>query len=652
MLSQQLQLAILAQSMDAIAIYDSAELRISFASEGMLKLWGKSDDVIGKTFELALPETADQPFAALLKEVWLTGETYTATDTPATLEIDGKLKTSYFDFEYKAVKDDNDNVFALVHTARDVSERVLAMGQLEQKQQREDQLIADLRKTGDDMQAANLELLHINKNISRLNNRLQESETDFKRLVEKAPVAILVFRGPDMVIDLANESMLEILDKDNNIIGKPLLKGLPEIEGAPAVNMLFEVFNTGKTLEGSEQPVPIKRNGIVQTRYFNFSYRPLINDGAIIGVMDVAIDVTEQVLARKKLELNEQRLQSILDTMAEGVMITDANGKVTYANAMAEEIMDVSLNDLKNRHYNDEKWTNERLDGSVLPREEHPLFVVLNTQLPVYDHEVAIAKPFGEKRYISINAAPLLNEVDQLTGGIISFTDVTKRRKVLQQKEDFINVASHELKTPVTALKGSLQLLEKMQGRLSEENSRKLVEQANRSLTKLSNLISTLLNVNRISQGRFPINKTKFKIHDLIKDCCSEVNMLGKHELVLNGDLNLEVEADLQLIEQVLVNLVNNAVKYAPNSKEITVKLESLPEGNRISVKDNGPGIPQEKAKHIFERYYQAENLGAYSSGLGLGLYISAEIIEKHGGKIGVDSEIGKGSTFWFTLPH
>ncbi|MDQ8003587.1 MAG: PAS domain-containing protein [Pedobacter sp.] len=652
MLSLQLQLAILEQSIDATAIYDSEELHISFVNQGMLQIWGKDTNVIGKTFEIAIPEIAGQPFVALLKNVWLTGQTYTATSTPATLEINGKLKTSFFDFEYRAIKNEQNKVIAILHTARDVSSKVDALDRLAQKQEREQQLIADLRRTDDDMQAANLELRHINKDINRLNTRLQESETDFKRLVEKAPVAILVFRGPEMTINLVNESMLEILDKDKNIIGKPLLEGLPEIEGAPAVNMLFEVFNTGKTLEGAEQPVPIKRNGLVQTRYFNFSYRPLINDGTIIGVMDVAVDVTEQVLARKKLEANEQRLQSILDTMAEGVMITDTNGKVTYANGMAQIIMGVSLNDLKNRHYNDEKWTNERLDGSLLPKDEHPLFIILKTQFPVYDQEVAIVKPSGERHYISINAAPLLNQDNQLTGGIISFTDVTKRRKVLQQKEDFINVASHELKTPVTALKGSLQLLEKMQGRLSEENSRKLVEQANRSLTKLSNLISTLLNVNRISQGRFPINKTKFKIYDLVKDCCSEVNILGKHELVLKGDLNLEIEADVQLIEQVLVNLVNNAVKYAPDSKEIIVNMERLPEGIKISVADSGPGIPQEKAKHIFKRYYQAENLGAYSSGLGLGLYISAEIIEKHGGKIGVDSETGKGSNFWFTIPH
>lgn len=651
MLSNQLLLAILSRSPGAIAIYDSPELHISFVNEAMLQIWGKERGIIGKTFVEAIPEIVGQPFNDLLKQVWKSGVTYTGTGTPATLEIGGQLKTSYFDFEYQAIKGANGAMIAILHTARDVSGRVSALQQVAEKQAREEQLIAELSQTGDDMRETNTELQNSNERVNRLNVRLQESETDFKRLVEQAPVAILVFRGADMVIDLVNEAMLEILDKDKSIVGKPLLEGLPEIEGAPAVDMLFEVFTTGKALDGNEAPVPIRRGGEVQTRYFNFSYRPLIDNGRIIGVMDVAIEVTEQVLARKKLEDNERRLQGILDTMAEGVVIVDIDARPTYANAMAQRIMSMDEATFLDRRYNDTKWQNERIDGSPLPMADHPIYVVLRTGLPVYDQEVAILPPGQEKIYISINAAPLISKDGQLTGGILTFTDVTNRRKLMQQKDDFISVASHELKTPVTSLKGSLQLLEKMQDQLGGPIPRKLVEQANRSLNKLSELINSLLNVNRISQGRFPLHKTTFKITDLINDCCQHIRTAGTYDILLKGDLDVQITADEQLLDQVIVNLINNAVKHAPGSHEIVIEVNATPGQVRVSVSDRGPGIPPEKAKHIFERYYQAGDAGRQFNGLGLGLYISAEIIEKHGGQIGVESEPGQGSTFWFTLP-
>ncbi len=127
--------------------------------------------------------------------------------------------------------------------------------------------------------------------------------------------------------------------------------------------------------------------------------------------------------------------------------------------------------------------------------------------------------------------------------------------------------------------------------------------------------------------------------------------MGGKHKLTLQGDQGLKMWADEVRIDQVVVNLVNNAVKYAPDQREIYLIVEDLGDWVKVSVKDNGPGISKDKLAHLFDRYYRVDYSGVQYSGLGLGLYISAEIIKKHNGKIGVDSEVGKGSTFWFTLP-
>ncbi|AYL98122.1 PAS domain-containing protein [Mucilaginibacter celer] len=663
-------LQILSRSKDATAVYDDENLRIRFANDAMLTIWGKNISVVGKTFEEAIPEIAGQPFGGLLKTVWKTGETYKATEMPATLVIDGEQKTSFFDFEYCAIKNLVGDTIAILHTAADVSDRKHAREQLGIKHIREQELMDELsassdriQRANDDLSAINRDLNASNENISRLNTRLLESEMDFRRLVAQAPVAILVFRGPELVIELANPPMLEILHKDASIVGRPILDSMPELRGEPAVALIFEVYRTGKGSNGYDVPVKMMHHGVTEIRYFNFCYRPLLDNGVVVGVMDLAVEVTDQVLARMNLEAiiaekttleenlraNERRLQGILDTMAEGVVIVDHSGRPIYANPMAQKIMGLSETQFLDRAYNDTKWQNERLDGSLLPIENHPMQVVLQTGMAIYDQEIGVVFPDREKIFISVNAAPLIDAHEQVSGCIVTFTDVTNRIKTLREKDDFISVASHELKTPLTSLKASLQILSRLIPADAGMQA-KMVQQANRSMDKLSDLVNVLLNTNKVSQGQFQIHKTTFILADLISDCCQHVRTTGTHTVRLEGDLQLEIMADEQLIDQVIVNLVNNAVKYAPDSKDIIIDVRRETDAVKISVTDFGPGIPAEKQKHIFDRYYRAEH-NIQVSGIGLGLYICAEIIRKHGGRIGVISELGKGSTLWFTLP-
>jgi two-component system CheB/CheR fusion protein len=223
-------------------------------------------------------------------------------------------------------------------------------------------------------------------------------------------------------------------------------------------------------------------------------------------------------------------------------------------------------------------------------------------------------------------------------------------KELLNKKDDFMSIASHELKTPITTLKASLQLLDRM-----KDNPAKIpptvIERANKSMEKINTLIEDLLDISKINQGQLQLNKTPFTLSKLIDDCCEHIHSAGVYRILTTGELSAEVFADGDRIEQVIVNLVNNAVKYAPESREITIHIERLNNIAKVSVTDKGPGVTPEKQAHLFERYYQANDKGNTYSGLGLGLYISAEIIRKHGGEIGVDSEMGKGSTFWFTLP-
>ena len=360
----------------------------------------------------------------------------------------------------------------------------------------------------------------------------------------------------------------------------------------------------------------------------------------------------ELVNSIEKLAASEQNFQNILNTMAEGVGIIDLTGQLIYANAMAQQILGLTHSKIKERTFDDPRWQNLRIDGSPLPEDEHPMAIMMGTGKPVFDHEIGVQPPGRERFYISINAAPIIDpKTGELTGGIGTFMDVTNRRRVLQQKDEFINVASHELKTPVTSLKAAIQVMERMKDKPNPAMFDKMLSQASKSLNKLNRLIVDLLDSNRISEGQLQLRKVKFNIGELAAECAQHVRSSGKINIILTGDTHTSVEADEQQIEQVLINLLNNAMKYAPDSPQIEINCQHKPDGLTVSVIDEGPGIPTKLIPHLFDRYYRADYSGHRFSGLGLGLYICMEIIKKHGGEIGVESELGKGSSFWFTLP-
>lgn len=265
--------------------------------------------------------------------------------------------------------------------------------------------------------------------------------------------------------------------------------------------------------------------------------------------------------------------------------------------------------------------------------------------------EFRILDKNGEYRWLLANNSPRFRADQSFTGYISSCADITEQKELQQRKDDFISIASHELKTPITSLKASIQLMERQAEQASPEVLNRLINQANRSMDKVSRLINELLSVSRLTRGNISLNKTFFRISDLLNSCCTHVREDSKHELEFEGEIEREVYADEHRIEQVIINFVNNAMKYAPDSRVIYFSVKRLESEIKISVRDTGPGISPKQQPHLFERYYRVDHHFTSNSGIGLGLYISAEIVNRHGGTIGVDSVPGEGSTFWFTLP-
>lgn len=285
-------------------------------------------------------------------------------------------------------------------------------------------------------------------------------------------------------------------------------------------------------------------------------------------------------------------------------------------------------------------------DWSIL--QEH----LWDKRTPSFSLETCLMKKDGTIIWCHVTSI-LFPDRGQTLGYTI-IEDITEEHNLRQQKEEFIALASHELKTPITSLHASLQLMNRMLAK-DPNTSEKLLKLARNTelyTVKLTNLVGDLLSSTKIEQGQLSLNKSRFMLADVIDGCCTHIELEEKYNIVYKGDKGLEIFADEQKIDQVIINFVNNAVKYAPESLDILIETKQLDNHIKVSVTDKGPGIPAENMPKLFDRYFRVNKVRDNVSGLGLGLYISAEIVRRHGGEIGAESEVGTGSTFWFTIPE
>ncbi len=272
----------------------------------------------------------------------------------------------------------------------------------------------------------------------------------------------------------------------------------------------------------------------------------------------------------------------------------------------------------------------------------------------------------GTPFWNEINIAPVKGEDDKITHFVGILNNVTQRKvkelslqqeveqskRLQQQKDEFISVASHELKTPLTSLRASLQFLDRLMS--TEVHSSKLLillGKANLSLNKLTTLVEDLLNVAKLESGNLLNRYDEFSLNEVIEQITDEYNEKGPFRITLLRSQYAQVRADKVRIEQVVTNLIDNAIKFSPASMNLLITIEEEGTEVKVTVRDFGIGIAPDKAEHIFDRYYRIDNSGPQVAGLGLGLYLCQQIIANHGGRIGVESEPGKGSSFWFILP-
>lgn len=373
-----------------------------------------------------------------------------------------------------------------------------------------------------------------------------------------------------------------------------------------------------------------------------------------VGWLKDTIDVLflKERSARQLAEDEKIRLSAILDQLPVGVLLVDKESRVLSGNKKVTEMLG---REVKARFTLNDKSQSKIIPSSNVSQahKDWPIIRAITKGEVVSAEEMAYMHENGQEIFLRVNAAPIKNRNRKVVAAVSTFYDITREKELEQRKDDFISMASHELKTPLTSMKLYLDVLVKRIKQSNDTSSLKILSRIRDQSDRLQELVGDLLDVSRIQTGKMRFKKESFRLDNQIVDIIEGLQgTTQKHELVYVEKKPIMIKADRFRIYQVLTNLITNAIKYSPNEGKIYIYARKQNGKVIVSVKDNGIGIPKEKQKKIFDRLYQANDFDGKSyPGLGMGLYISKEIIRRHQGRIWVESDKGKGSEFFFSLP-
>jgi len=365
---------------------------------------------------------------------------------------------------------------------------------------------------------------------------------------------------------------------------------------------------------------------------------------------------TKQALLEANRRLQEERAQisTTLESIGDAVLSMNQNGYIVYVNPRVEEITGFTKKDLIGKFFNHAfHMVDER--GMEVPIKHRPIRNAFYHKKRVTSNRYFYLKKNGSKFPVSVTATPVLL-YDQIIGAVNVFRDITREYEIDKMKTEFISLASHQLRTPLSAMKWFSEiLLEGDAGQLTQEQ-KEMVENIYKSNERMIELVNTLLNISRIESGRIIIDPKPTDIRKLVDEVILELQprLKGKRQnlaISVHHELPL-VNIDPKLIRHVYMNLLTNAIKYSPDGGEITIIISKS--GNEIisQITDTGYGIPEDQQERVFQKFFRARNVvKKETDGTGLGLYLTYAIVQSSGGKIWYQSKENAGTTFWFVLP-
>ena len=514
---------------------------------------------------------------------------------------------------------------------------------------------------------------------------LQESEAKWRSIAENSPDVVMLV-GSDGSILFINRTIGGL--SKNEVIGTCVYDYIPDKYKSRVKECHERVLKTGdpdqyetdyQTIEG-------------EVLHFEARVGPVRQSDKIVGVTVSTRDITERKKAEEELKSSEERLKILFEFAPDAVYLSDLKGTFIDGNKAAEELIGYTKEKLIGKSF---------LKLALLPLSQIPKAATLLARnalgKPTGPDQLILNRKDGKQVAVEINTYPLKMEGRSLVLAIAR--DITQRKKaedklkeyqehleelvkerttelekeILERKKaeglikkqnerlkeldrmksEFLSTAAHELRTPLTSILGFSEIL--LQKEMDEERKNRFLKIINEESMSLSALINDLLDLSRIESGRgFKITKAPINIGSIILENIDIFkHQTDKHTLKVNlPDDLVKIEADRDKINQVIENLISNALKFSPQGGEITISIEKTKDEVKINVSDNGMGIPEKDLPHVFEKFYRAENASSEAiGGTGLGLAIVKYIVESHKGRISVESKLGKGSTFRFILP-
>lgn len=401
--------------------------------------------------------------------------------------------------------------------------------------------------------------------------------------------------------------------------------------------------------------------------FYNELYLSPVRDeeGGITHFVGVQNDITSRKKVEQALEFNraeteqkvmdrtrmlkesEEYLSSIIETIRESLVVLDRDYFILDVNNHFLNTFKVTINETKGRTLYD--LGNGQWD---IPELKKMMTEILPTNNPVLDYEVEHEFPHIGKKTMLLNAHRVEFEGQFKDRILLAIEDITERKAIEQRKDDFLSIASHELKTPLTTIVGFMQLMSRL---MPENASPKFVSAFDKTgthVTRLNQLLSELLDMSKIQTGNIELHKDLFDFDRMVGETVEGLlAATPSSKISVEGSTGTRVYGDESHIIQVLTNLISNAIKYSPDSDEVNVHLSQVSNFVKVSVTDRGMGIHADELKKIFGRFYRVRSTQKSFPGMGIGLYICEQIVKNHGGTLWAESKVGEGSTFSFTLP-
>lgn len=666
-------LAVLTSSMEACAIYDSADLHISYANTNMLKLWNCDQQAIGQHLEDCMRREELMPYIPLLKEAWHYGKEQDAKKVQIKLQSEIQPSLVYdYTFEYHPLLNEKGETCGVFQRMTLIPENNSMQPLTHEKNTIERKLLQDLLTQKQTIAASNYKIMKFhnndttsNKQTEDLNEKLKdalkkiiESEEHYHFALQSAEMGTWNLNCKNYIVHWDertrelfgfakgeyvpyNEVLKYIHSEDRHQIDQEVQKSL--------TNQNKGVYDVQFRTIGAEdhQLRWLHCKGRV---YFDADQQPEWFAGT-------AIDVTAQHQEREKLEAinhliakRDQQFRMIVEAAGIGIFSIDVETNQMELNDRCRDLFGFEQNT---------KIKESDFFAQILPKYRNKIqqiFQEVTLKQSPFDCQCEIKdKKTGQVKWLrSIGGSQSESDTTRhmIYGAII---DNTSDKEEERKKLDFISIASHELKTPLTSLIAYIQLLIAKEESLSTEKRIQYLHQSNEQATRMRGLIDGFLNVTQLNEGKLLLRKKIFRVCSLM-DYIQNMYSLkpARHFIHYTGDIHssLEVMADRDKIEQVLINFMDNAIKYSPNNSTITMHVTVNEAYFQVEIKDQGKGIDSKDQKQIFDKFYRVnDDTQSYASGFGIGLFICKEIIQKHHGEIGVDSQRREGSTFWFKIP-